>query len=81
MYRCKATREIREWRCYINAQASRVASDIEGSNDNPLPIDRSARDRLAVVKTRSKLMFVVFTQLVSLTSGTSSGLAKVISTH
>ena len=66
----------------INAKASKAASGIEVSSDNAMAVDRSAPDvRLVVLKTSSKLIFVVFAQLVSFTSGTSFGSAKVISAH
>lgn len=44
--------------------------------DNRLP-----DERLLVLKTSSKLMLVVFSQLALSTSGTSFGSAKVMSAH
>ncbi len=41
----------------------------------------AAEVKLSVLKTSSKPMSVLLTQFVSLTSGTSSGSAKVMSTH
>lgn len=42
----------------------------------------SAADvKLSVLKTSSKLIFVLLTQFVSLTSATSFGSANVMSTH
>lgn len=67
---------------YTNANANKAAIGIDVSSDEAMPIDRSAPDvKLVVLKTSSKPMLVVFAQLVSFTSGTSLGSAKVISAH
>ena len=58
-----------------------AASIIETIQDAGLDSDSAPDVRLSVLKTSSKPILVVFTQLVSLTSCTSSGSAKVISTH
>lgn len=64
-----------------NAHSVIAASGIEASHDTG-PISTSAPDvRLSVLKTSSKPIFDVFAQLLSFTSGTSFGSAKVISTH
>ena len=58
-----------------------TANGIEASHD-VCPVIESASDfRLSVLKTSSKPIFVLFTQFVSLTSGTSVGSANWISTH
>ena len=60
----------------------RVAREAYESRDKDLRMVMSAPDeRLSVLKTSSKPMLVVLTQFVSLTSGTSFGSAKVMSTH
>lgn len=43
--------------------------------------NRLPDERLLVLKTSSKLMLVVFSQLPVFTSGTSFGSAKVMSAH
>lgn len=43
--------------------------------------NRLPDERLLVLKTSSKLMLVVFSQLPGFTSGTSFGSAKVMSAH
>ena len=43
--------------------------------------NRLPDERLLVLKTRSKLMLVVFSQLAFSTIGTSFGSAKVMSAH
>lgn len=59
-----------------------VAREIEESHRNDRLIDIwGPADRLSVLKTSSKPMLLVLAQFDSLTSGTSLGSAKVMSTH
>ena len=64
-----------------NAPSSEITKGIEASHDTDL-LRVSAPDfKLSVLNTSSKLILVVFEQFVSLTSATSLGSAKVMSTH
>lgn len=59
-----------------------VAREIEESHSNGrLMVIWGPADRLSVLKTSSNPMLLVLTQFTSLTSGTSLGSAKVMSTH
>ncbi len=59
-----------------------AASGMEMSQDrNVRNLEGAADDSLRVVKTSSNPMLVVLAQFSSVTSGTSLGSAKVISTH
>lgn len=59
-----------------------VAREInESQRRDLLAGDRLPDERLLVLKTSSKPMLVVFSQLDLFTSGTSRGSAKVMSAH
>jgi len=63
------------------AQSSVTTKGIEPSQDAGLLRVSAADFKLLVLNTSWKLILVVFEQFVSLTSGTSLGSAKVMSTH
>lgn len=66
----------------IHPQARRAASGIDMSQCIDVANrDFAADDSALVVYTRSNPILVVFKQFSSVTSGTSSGSANVISTH
>lgn len=66
----------------MNPAAIIVARDIEESHRNGrLMVIWDPTDRLSVLKTSSNPMLLVLAQFDSLTSGTSFGSAKVMSTH
>lgn len=66
----------------INAHIATAAIGIDASHDFGVEMDGKASDlRLFVLKTNWKPMSVELEQFVSLTSGTSLGSAKVMSTH
>ena len=69
--------------CLYTYKAHRVnaASGIEAHHDKGPIITSAPELKLSVLKTSSKPIFDVFWQFESSTSGTSSGLANVISTH
>lgn len=63
------------------AHSNVVTKGIEASQDADLLRVSPADFKLLVLNTSWKLIFVVFEQFVSLTSGTLLGSAKVMSTH
>lgn len=66
----------------MNPAAIIIARDIEESHrSGRLMVIWGPADRLSVLKTSSKPMLLVLAQFDSLTSGTSLGSAKVMSTH
>lgn len=66
----------------MNPAAIIVATTIEESHNNgELMVIWGPAERLAVLKTRSNPILLVLAQFASVTSGTSLGSAKVMSTH